>query len=125
LTEELNYTSEDWRTLESAVAHLVDINGDMLPDRVLRQNQMDNFSYQHFQVQNNSGSSLGTRYSMNGLASRSPVYSESILNVPYASTGDGGATLATLIDMNGDGRADRVIVGQQDGTFDVQLNTGT
>jgi RHS repeat-associated protein len=45
------------------------------------------------------------------------------MNVPYAKTSDGEADLATLIDMNGDGLPDRVMIGSINERFDVQLNS--
>ncbi|MEI6196660.1 MAG: toxin TcdB middle/N-terminal domain-containing protein, partial [Verrucomicrobiota bacterium] len=106
-----------------SVSSLIDLNGDSLPDRVVRQHYPNgNNIFDHFQVQLNNGDGFNTRDSWSGLASMDPYFTGSIMNDAYAKTWDGEGDLATMIDMNGDGLPDRVMKGSSDGRFDVQIN---
>jgi RHS repeat-associated protein len=123
--------SQSWIQLDSSVnagdgstcsiSEFLDLNGDGLPDRVMRQHDP---SYNHFQAQTNTGLTLTTSiYDWTGVASANASYVNQ-LKVPSAISSDGVSSLATLADMNGDGLPDRVMVGSANGRFDVQLNTG-
>ena len=105
-----------------SISSLMDMNGDLLPDRVVRQHNTSGGVFNHFQVQLNSGSGFNTRGNWTGLDSSHPYYDGGILNVPFVKSLDGEADLATLIDMNGDGLPDRVMIGSVNNQFEVQLN---
>ena len=115
----------EWETLDSPVSHLVDINGDGLPDRVMNQYSG---TPNHFQAQLNTGSGFSSSvYAWTGVNSVAVPsgYSTDILKVPYLeSPVTAYGSLTTLADINGDGLPDRVMLGSSSGQFDVQLNTG-
>jgi RHS repeat-associated protein len=113
-----------WMDLDSADSHMVDINGDGLPDRVV--NQL-NQPFDHIQVQTNNGSGFSSSiydWSVSCIFPNYEGHSVNDLNVPYALTSDDVSSLTTLVDLNGDGLPDRVMSGSTAGQFDVQLNTG-
>ncbi|HVU08862.1 MAG TPA: toxin TcdB middle/N-terminal domain-containing protein [Verrucomicrobiae bacterium] len=123
-----NETSDSttpWMNLDSANSHMIDMNGDGLPDRVIDQHDPPR---SHFQIQFNTGSGFASSiYDWNNVLSVYPNYegyTSDALNVPYALSIDDVSSLTTLTDMNGDGLPDRVIAGSAAGRFDVQLNLG-
>jgi RHS repeat-associated protein len=100
---------------------LIDINGDGLPDRVMRKL---NTPYTQFAVQFNNGVGFeaweywgGT---LDSMGQTGPDW-----NSPVDTTS--GDTSATLVDINGDGLVDRVMRTNASPyvKFHVQLNTGT
>jgi RHS repeat-associated protein len=123
---EANSLADHWNTLEGSyidtlanacpVSLLIDINGDFLPDRVLRGDS----AYDHFQVQLNTGTGFGPIQFWPGLENNT-TYGDKWMNAPTYTSPDGESTHSMLTDMNGDGLADRVMIGSQH--FDVQLNT--
>jgi RHS repeat-associated protein len=134
-TNETGDNSTSWIQLDSSgsnggdistIAELLDINGDGLPDRVMRQHDLNGSGkYDHFQVQLNNGATL-----LNGINDWTGVNSANSsypnqLNAPSTLSSDGVSSLTTLTDMNGDGLPDRVMVGSANGRFDVQLNSGS
>lgn len=98
----------------SYICQLIDINGDLLPDRVLQAYS----TRDHFQVQTNTGSGWGSLTSITGVSGTDNTY-----KTTSAMTGDGEASLSLLIDMNGDGLPDHVTMDSSS-QFDVQLNQG-
>lgn len=100
---------------------LMDLNGDGLPDRVIRSG---NSPYTHFNVQFNNGAGfepveswgpLNTRGNDNNAAWGSPM------------AGNGANVWAALVDMTGDGMPAHVL-GQNNAPYTnwiVQLNTGS
>ena len=125
-----SYSAVDGRVAyagnQQSAAILLDVNGDMLPDRVMKQHTLNVANnYDHFQLQLNNGSGFATRTSMTGINNPTNTmgFGGDIMNVPFLTTGDGEGTLALLADMNGDGLPDRVMWGTP-GTFGVQLNIG-
>jgi Salmonella virulence plasmid 65kDa B protein len=110
------------------ITELVDMDGDGLPDRVMRAR---NSPYDHLQLQKNTGSGFNTSSPMNGVDSsansfgvitellRSP--SGNYLDNAYGNESSAGGLVT---DMNGDGLPDRVMIGSSSGQFDVQLNQG-
>lgn len=114
-------TTIAWNDLDSVYCHFLDLNGDMLPDRVMRKYQLpSNPSY--FQVQLNNGSAFGSQTTWTGISEQNGNFSSDVLNVPFATTADGITSLCILSDINGDGFPDRVMLGSSSGQFDVQLN---
>lgn len=99
----------------SATCQLMDINGDNLPDRVLRGYS----TRDHFQIQTNTGTGWATRTTMTGVSGADSTY-----QATSTSTSDGEASRSIMIDMNGDGLPDHVMKGSSSGQFDVQLNLG-
>ena len=124
VSNENNDVSAVWNDLDSADSHMIDINGDGLPDRVLNQHDPPR---NHFQVQLNTGTGFAPVSDWPGVSTdpSSIYYTAGTLNVPYAISSDGVSSLTTLADMNGDGLPDRVMVGSANNRFDVQLNTGS
>ena len=117
-------TTSPWMDLDSTDSHMVDINGDGLPDRVLNQH---NQPFGHFQVQTNNGGGFSSSiydWSVASIVPNYENYTANQLNVPYALSSDDVSSLTTLVDVNGDGFPDRVMSGSTAGQFDVQLNTG-
>jgi RHS repeat-associated protein len=106
-------------SFSTATSQLLDLDGDNLPDRVVRQYST---SFDHFRVQLNSGTGLGSASSWTGVTSANGNYPGDTLKTPSVVTSDGISTLAILADMNGDGLPDRVMAGGTSGQFDVQLN---
>jgi len=131
---EAGLVSAEWNTIAGfwvdimsrkfQLSSLVDINGDLLPDRVLRQFSAPAGSpYDHFQVQTNTGTGFSTVRSWNGVAPPAdPRYDVTWMTYPFLNTQDGMASIALLADMNGDGLVDRVMISKQDGKMHVQLN---
>jgi RHS repeat-associated protein len=132
VTNETSDGTASWNTINSSIQNLgnqsdltelVDINGDGLPDRVMRQHDLNgNSTYDHFQIQTNSGTGFKPVFDMTGVTNQNANFSSSVLSVPSVTIAGGVYTLAILADMNGDGLPDRVMQGGTDGTFDVQLN---
>jgi RHS repeat-associated protein len=113
--------SGQWDTLEGYWAYngvnyqltaLIDINGDGLPDRVMRQYSFS--GYNHFQVQTNTGAGFSSIMTWEGITSAN-FY-------PVLNSSDGESCVSLLVDMNGDGLPDRVMQSSTTGQFDVQLN---
>lgn len=98
---------------------LADINGDGLPDRVMRRL---NSPYDRFVVQLNTGSGLGPEVAWTNLQAESPAAD---WQSPRSTKSDGvGRT--DLIDIDGDGLVDRVSRRSNSpyNRFKVQLNKG-
>jgi len=107
----------------TTISQLTDINGDSIPDRVMRQYSTGS-TYSHFQVQINTGTGFNSSVlHWTGVDSASANFQAALLNTPSAMTPGGEGSLAMLVDINGDGLPDRVMVGSSSGQFDVQLNS--
>lgn len=124
LQNENGYTlDKSWNTLDNANCHFLDMNGDGLPDRVMKDNV--DFPGNHFQIQYSATNSqgFGSEFSMTGVTSTSGSgYTADQLNLPFNTDGSGVYSIAILADINGDGYPDRVMIGHTTGQFDVQLN---
>ena len=98
-------------------ADVFDINGDSLPDRIMRGNS----PYDYWYVQLNNGSGFDSMIQWQGVSSsvaslrwRSPRYVNN------------GRTHVDTFDINGDGLPDRVMYENTSGTsWKVQFNNGT
>jgi hypothetical protein len=119
---------------------LLDINGDGLPDRVMREGASP---YDHFEVQFNTGYGFERKTSSQGGGTDfrtrdwGPLYSEGQGGwegrCPQSTTsGSAGGdyvysgTYIDLFDINGDGLPDRVLRGASPfNSFNIELNTGT
>jgi YD repeat-containing protein len=102
---------------------LFDLNGDGLPDRVMRKL---NTPYDNFVVQFNNGAGFETAEHWGPLNSQGDTSAG--WNSPIGTTGlTNGVTYSTLADINGDGLLDRVMRKSTSpyDRFKVQLNTGT
>ena len=109
----LDHLASDGTT---TLCSLVDMDGDLLPDRVA---VASSGSPNHFQVQKNTGT---------GFSSIATVSETSGANYPGQIGETGGAgiyTLAMLVDINADGLVDRVTRGSALGEFSVAINRGT
>ncbi len=97
---------------------LVDLNGDMLPDRVM---QAYYSPYNYFGMQLNTGTGFSTvSWWYNVLDS----YSAPAVTAPGTALNPASSTTAMLADMNGDGLADLVTTTGSCDQFNVQLNSG-
>lgn len=120
-----------WNTIDSATyvgstltsdCMLLDMNGDLIPDRVMRAYTVPG---NHFQVQLNSVTSgFSSLQNWTGVSASAP---DNDYAAPQASIYNRGLNadadqIAILADMNGDGLPDRVLEGSS-GTFKVQLNS--
>jgi RHS repeat-associated protein len=103
----------------SSVCELADVNGDSLPDRVMRQYTTGTGHFNHLQVQTNTASGFSSLLSLGGLAGLDLTY-----ETASTTTSDGEASKSLLVDLNGDGLPDHVMPGSFNGQFDVQLNLG-
>ncbi|MBI4706342.1 MAG: hypothetical protein HY761_00225 [Candidatus Omnitrophica bacterium] len=119
--EDSRLTSEGWNYLRASSGNttlltILDINGDGLPDRVMRKYDAP---YTGFDVQLNNGSGFdkpvvwGPLLYNCGPEASSPEWSDNGLYKRLA-----------LIDMNGDGLPDRVHYEDGDNKYEVQLNNG-
>jgi len=122
-------TSSDWNSLSLIGAStpdqyviLMDINGDGLPDRVMRQ---INSPYTKFIVQFNNGAGFEPAEDWGPVDSQGHTNS----NDWGSPIGTGGSQVwATLADINGDGLPDRVMrhdAAPYTSDWIVQLNTGS
>ena len=129
-------TDAEWWSIQGidgtqdAVVMLFDINGDGLPDRVMR--NYVTIDYQSprnvFKVQLNTGFGFETQVrewtNVNNQGKNSSTNTD--WNSPHASDGD--STHVTMCDINGDGLPDRVMrkeASPWDSYLLVQLNNGT
>jgi Insecticide toxin TcdB middle/N-terminal region/Salmonella virulence plasmid 65kDa B protein len=122
-------TSQSWNSLYSSDgggntrAGLYDINGDGLPDRVMR--IVGSGPYTQFVVQFNNGAGFETNEFWGGTIDGQGQSG----NGWWSPVGADGATVfSTLVDINGDGLMDRVMrkaTGPPYDYFVVQLNTGS
>lgn len=120
-------TTSTWNTLSQQDSGgdweimFIDINGDGLPDRVMRDY---NSPYTNFIVQFNNGAGFEPPENWNGLQSGTAE------TAGFGSAADWGSpicgdTLSTLIDVNGDGLPDRVLWNYTNLNWSIQLNTGS
>ncbi len=101
-------------------AQLVDINGDGLPDRVMRKYSG---SYTNWVVQLNTGSGFGPAINWGPLNSQN----QTGYDWNSISASSSGATYVDFFDINGDGLPDRIMRMPGSGPYDhfvVQLNQG-
>ncbi|MGC3957750.1 MAG: toxin TcdB middle/N-terminal domain-containing protein [Verrucomicrobiota bacterium] len=118
--------SADWRTLsqrESSVtkALMADINGDGLPDRVMRKAEPP---YDKFLVQFNNGAGFEEPENWGTLDSQGMT--DAAWNSPIGN--NDSQTWAALIDVTGDGLVDRVMrkaTAPYNSEWLVQVNTGS
>lgn len=121
----------DWSSIRSMnssgdiLGEMVDMDGDGLPDRVYR--QTGGGTYTNFFVQRNTGTNFLPAvncYQWGALNSLGNTTGEGV-NSPTAINISENDTHVDLIDINGDGYPDRVMIDNQPWTnFWVQLNTG-
>lgn len=99
---------------------LVDLNGDGLPDRVMR---MADAPYTNLVVQFNNGAGFETPENWGALDSQGRT--DASWNSPMGA--DGAHTWAALQDINGDGLPDRIMrkISAPYTNWFVQLNTGS
>ena len=103
-------------------AVLQDINGDGLPDRVMRQ---INSPYTAFVVQLNNGAGFEPDENWGAVDNQGQGNTDKTWNSPIGGT-HGGEVDATLVDINGDGLPDRVMKNVSSfNRWRVQLNTGS
>lgn len=121
----------EWNSLSSSTdsngvsitrVMLADINGDGLPDRVMRKPASP---YDRFHVQLNTGSGFDNQKDWLNVASESNSIA---YNSPSSVTSSGphAETVCDLVDINGDGLVDRVVrrVSAPYDRYKVQLNEG-
>jgi RHS repeat-associated protein len=102
---------------------LMDINGDGLPDRVMRQ---VGTSYTNFVVQFNNGAGFEPEENWGSIDSQGKNNNNWGSPIGTGSA-DSGATWTTMIDINGDGLPDRVMrpVSPPYTNWIVEINTGS
>ncbi|HEX3798449.1 MAG TPA: SpvB/TcaC N-terminal domain-containing protein, partial [Verrucomicrobiae bacterium] len=130
------FTNDDWNsisasepatvagdTVNETYVTLADLDGDGLPDRVMRKSLPG--PYNQFIVQFNNGSGFNSSTNVgpvtaSGLETNYPTWS-----APEGTYG--GGEYAKLIDINGDGLPDHVIIGTDPTVTNwlVQLNNGS
>jgi RHS repeat-associated protein len=126
VTSEATGSLGEWRAVRDSsggdvMVDFIDMNGDGLPDRVMRKKDSP---YTSFKVQLNTGSGFTGLLDWPGVDSQGDT--TQTWNSLYSSDGSGN-TRAGLYDINGDGLPDRVMrqVGNGPYTkFVVQLNNG-
>jgi RHS repeat-associated protein len=123
-------TGDSWNSIRSTgsggetYVEMVDIDGDGLPDRVMRKYNSPYTNY--FAIQRNTGTGfapISTNYQW-GHLDNVQGQTDALWNSPVDS--DGNNVSVDIIDINGDGYPDRVmcnVVGPYTNWF-VQLNTG-
>jgi RHS repeat-associated protein len=109
-------TGSDWNSVQAAsgddtYVRLMDIDGDGLPDRIMRK---ANSPYDSFIVQRNTGTNFEGSYTWGGLSNMFSGYLTEVSS---------GTTKVDFFDINGDGFPDYVMHGT-DANWLVQLNTG-
>jgi RHS repeat-associated protein len=130
-------TTQDWNSIGATDGNggtyvkMVDMDGDGLPDRVLRST---NYPYNTFIVQRNTGSGFVGNYIWGGLNNQGQNNTTwgSVAVTGNAEVGEGGGvyaynnnTACDLFDINGDGKADRVMNNLSVSTnWWVQINGG-
>ena len=101
------------------LTHLIDMNGDSLPDRVLA--YVNNAEWK---VQLNTGTGFEAPVSWGPIELRSGDTNERYITLmKVSSVGPHARTM--LMDLNGDGLPDRVMTKDEDTEWEVQWNTGT
>jgi RHS repeat-associated protein len=144
-TQSANSVSQ-WTGLDTQEAHMIDINGDGLPDHVMfpmnpASPGTDLHPASYFAVEYNDGYAfestntstavpgafdvwpgVATQPNNGGNYDNTPVYADSLINLPFAG----------MYDLNGDGLPDRVVidvaslnVASSYDTWYVYLNNGT
>jgi len=115
----------DWNSISASdtngltFVRLMDMDGDGLPDRIMRET---NSSYSGFVVQRNTGTSFTGNYTWGGITNQGKT------NLIWGSIAifTNNCTIAELFDINGDGRPDRVMTNFGSATnWWVRLNTGS
>jgi RHS repeat-associated protein len=111
-----------WTSPSTPDTKLIDINGDGLPDWVSSENF---YNRTYYAVQTNSGSGFGpVQYWPISNETSDPSDLVNTVNQFYVP-GSGKAFLCDLVDINGDGLPDRVMIPRSGtGYFQVQTNTG-
>ncbi len=116
----------EWRAIRDLISldtavELLDINGDGLPDRILRRL---NIPYDRFRVQPNTGTGFGGFQDWTGVNGQGDTSAS--WNSPFGKDGTGTNTKAGLFDINGDGLPDRVMrkLNSPYNQFAVQFNNG-
>ncbi len=120
------YGSVSWASIRHVPAggqtqvDLFDLNGDGLPDRIMRGDQVGDLG--NWYVQMNNGTSFDNPVTWGPISYSTAGWS----SIRY--TDASGQYMVELVDINGDGRADRVIrgdgLGGDYGHWDIQLNNG-
>lgn len=121
-------TDNGWNSIRQTDASsatyvmMADMDGDGLPDRVMRNVALN--SYTNFVVEFNNGSGFEPDQSWRNLQSQGQT-NNGPDNSPTSANSD-GATFVDLIDVNGDGYPDRVMdnLSSLYTNFWVQFNTG-
>jgi hypothetical protein len=110
------------------IADLIDVDGDGLPDRIM--SKIDSPYTNYFAVQRNTGSGFAARTTMAPILSEAP-YNQAGWHCVKAKLNSSSQTVVDMLDMNGDGFADRILrrYTPPDGTnytnFLVQYNLGS
>jgi len=123
-------TNADWNSLQASdtngnsYVRFIDIDGDGLPDRVMRSSSSP---YNTFIVQRNTGSGFTGNYTWGGLDNQGQTTAVwGSLTVSSNQASGTNLTSVDFFDVNGDGKPDRVMTNFQSGTsWRVQLNSGT
>ncbi len=101
----------DFRAVENiSFVKMLDMNGDGLPDRVMRKRYQP---YTNYVVQFNTGTNFSSANIFGGISA------QSLTNDPGWTAFD--TSLVYLIDINGDGLPDRVMPPRDTNTFNGQL----
>jgi RHS repeat-associated protein len=126
---------EDWSYIQSTHGRMLDINGDGMADWVMDPypayfGSGVNTNYNHLEVQFGNG----TNFSSSSLSSWSNVVDQQYANDGFGQTGNyravenssSSGTYVLMLDMNGDGLPDRVMLrrGPPYTNYIVQFNTG-
>jgi RHS repeat-associated protein len=127
VTNETGVTSYGWNDVNQydvpfsggrvSYCELADINGDRLPDRVM----LPGYSGSYFQVQTNTGNGFGSLVRWQGVPADN-YFSAPQWLAPGTVLNPGANAEAMIVDMDGDGFTDLLMLGSTASQYSVGIN---